>query len=53
MKLKTIFTVFEDLSFGEKIKIWWKIADTSFKGIAHPKISKKLSAGKIYHFKIF
>ena len=33
MKLKTFFVVFEGLSFGEKIKIWWKIADTSFKMI--------------------
>ena len=31
MKLKTLFIVFEELSFGEKIKIWQKIADTSFK----------------------
>ena len=31
MKLKTLFIVFEELSFGEKIKIWHKIADTSFK----------------------
>ena len=23
--------VFQGLSLGEKIKIWWKIADTSFK----------------------
>ena len=30
-EIKTFFTVFEGLSFGEKIKIWLKIADTSFK----------------------
>ena len=28
---KTLFIVFEGLSFGVKIKIWEKIADTSFK----------------------
>ena len=27
---KIFFTVFEGLSFDEKVKIWWKIADTSF-----------------------
>ena len=31
MKQKTFFTAFGGLSFGEKIKIWQKIADTSFK----------------------
>ena len=31
MKWKTFFIVFEGLSFGEKIKIWHKIVDTSFK----------------------
>ena len=31
MKQKTFFIVFKELSFGEKIKIWQKIADTSFK----------------------
>ena len=31
MKYKTLFIVFEGLSFGEKIKIWLKkIPDTSF-----------------------
>ena len=30
-KKKTFFIVFEGLSFEEKIKIWHKIADTSFK----------------------
>ena len=29
-EIKNIFTVFEGLSFGEKIEIWKKIADTSF-----------------------
>ena len=28
---KTFFIVFKGLSFSEKIKIWLKIADTSFK----------------------
>ena len=28
--MKKHFSVFEGLSFGEKIKIWQKIADTSF-----------------------
>ena len=28
---RVFFIVFKELSFGEKIKIWWKIADTSFK----------------------
>ena len=28
---KKHFSVFEGLSFGEKIQIWWKIANTSFK----------------------
>ena len=27
---KKIFIVFESLSFGEKIKVWWKIAGTRF-----------------------
>ena len=31
MKWKTFFIIFEGLSFGEKIKISQKIADTSFK----------------------
>ena len=31
MKQKTFFTVFEGLSFGEKTKICYKIADTSLK----------------------
>ena len=31
MKWKTFFIVFEELSFGGKINIWQKIADTSFK----------------------
>ena len=30
---KYFFIVFEGLSFGEKIKIWLKVADTSFKGL--------------------
>ena len=30
---KKHFSVFERLSFGEKIKIWWKIADTSLKRV--------------------
>ena len=33
MKWKTFLIVFEGLSFGEKIKIWQKIADKSFKYI--------------------
>ena len=32
MKLKTLFIVFEGLTFGGKIKILLKIADTSFNG---------------------
>ena len=28
---KNFFIVFEGLSLGEKLKIWWKIVDTSFK----------------------
>ena len=28
--IKNFFIVFEGLSFGEKIKIWWKIAARSF-----------------------
>ena len=32
---KKHFSVFEGLSFGEKLKIWWKIADTSFNHILH------------------
>ena len=31
MKYKTFFIIFEELSFGEKIKTWYKIVDTSFK----------------------
>ena len=30
MKEKTLFVVFEGLSFGKKIEIWYKIADLSF-----------------------
>ena len=26
---------FEGLSFGEKIKIWYKLVGTSFKGLSH------------------
>ena len=29
-ELKIFFIFFEGLSFGKKIRIWWKIADTSF-----------------------
>ena len=35
---KTLFTIFEGLSFGEKIEIWQKIADTSFKSLYFLKI---------------
>ena len=31
MKQKTLFIVFKGLSFAEKLKICWKIGDTSFK----------------------
>ena len=31
----TFFTVLEGLSFGEKIKIWWKMADTAFNQLTH------------------
>ena len=33
-EIKNILIVFEGLSFDEKIKNWWKIADTSFKGVS-------------------
>ena len=32
-EIKNIFQFFEGLSFGEKIKIRWKIVDTSFKSL--------------------
>ena len=35
---KHFFTVFEGLSFVEKLKIWWKIADTRFKALKTFKI---------------
>ena len=38
MKYKTFFVVFKGLSFGEKIEIGAKIADTSFKGVLIPKL---------------
>ena len=30
-EIKTFLIVFEDLSFDQRIKIWQKVADTSFK----------------------
>ena len=39
-EIKTFFTVFEGLSFGEKIKIWEKIVGTSFKDKIFPLYHK-------------
>ena len=47
---KKCFTVLKGLSFGEKIKIWWKIIDTSFKA-KDKKISVSgLAAGWDFFF---
>ena len=58
---KKHFSVFEGLPFGEKIKIWQKIADTSFKTfvpnwqgldssrrVSWPKLKDWLAFGKIW-----
>ena len=37
MKKKAFFIVFKGLSFGEKIKTWFKIADTSFNHLKYIK----------------